>query len=432
VLERNSKATNFPSIRFLPHDVSPLTVDVPRAFFLPTSPMLSELSEGFCRRSYVLFMDHLKPVYKTPGAPPMYESFHSSRMGRSSSRMGRSWDGFTLVELLVVIAIIGVLVALLLPAVQAAREAARRMSCVNNIKNIALAVHNYHDSNKYLPFDVFDGRFGSERYPDGSQASPSSFARDKNFDGRGWIVSVLPYLEEQNLYDSLKPGFDNPSESNMNFRATARRGDGMGRQEIRDFLSRQLPVLTCPSDPSAIPTQGMFPMENVPSEFAVTSYKGVAGDTTILEHLFPFPDGQWNDAVSGTSPGCFESLGCNGLFWKMGYYDPINFKRISDGLSNTLMIGESVAEQDPHSLAYFSEGDWASCNQQFNYFSPLGLEEITSGLEWVNVRGFRSLHPGGGNFAMGDASVRFINEGVDHQLYRSLSTKDGGEMVEVP
>jgi prepilin-type N-terminal cleavage/methylation domain-containing protein len=249
VLETNSKATNFPSIRFLPHDVSPLTVDVPRAFFLPTSPMLSELSEGFCRRSYVLFMDHLKPVHKTPGAPPMYESFHSSRMGRSSSRMGRSWDGFTLVELLVVIAIIGVLVALLLPAVQAAREAARRMSCVNNIKNIALAVHNYHDSNKYLPFDV---------------------------------------------------------------------------------------------------------------------------------------------------------------------------------------IGESVAEQDPHSLAYFSEGDWASCNQQFNYFSPLGLEEITSGLEWVNVRGFRSLHPGGGNFAMGNASVRFINEGVDHQLYRSLSTKDGGEMVEVP
>jgi prepilin-type processing-associated H-X9-DG protein len=80
----------------------------------------------------------------------------------------------------------------------------------------------------------------------------------------------------------------------------------------------------------------------------------------------------------------------------------------------------------------FSEGDWASCNQQFNYFSPLGFEEITAGLEWVNVRGFRSLHPGGGNFAMGDASVRFINEGVDHQLYRSLSTKDGGEMVEVP
>ena len=348
-------------------------------------------------------------------------------------RPGRSWAGFTLVELLVVIAIIGVLVALLLPAVQAAREAARRMSCVNNIKNVALANHNYHDANDHLPFDVFDGRFGAEetRNPDGSTTpgSPSEFKRNKNFNGRGWIVSVLPFLELQNFFDSLKPGFDDPSAPSMNFAASNNNGRGMGRPEIRALLRTQLPILTCPSDPDAIPTVGFFPWPSQ-AEIAATSYKGVAGDTAVGER-FGY-DGPWTDPEFGTSPDCFETLGCNGLFWKMGYYDPIPFRRITDGLSNTLMIGESVASQDPHSSAYHSEGDWASCNMQFNYFSPSDFKTIQSTLEWADVRGFRSLHPGGGNFAMADASVRFVNEGIDHQLYRALSTKDGGEISQAP
>ncbi|MEM8944949.1 MAG: DUF1559 domain-containing protein [Planctomycetota bacterium] len=348
--------------------------------------------------------------------------------------------GFTLVELLVVIAIIGVLVSLLLPAVQAAREAARRMSCVNNIKNVALAIHNFHDANKHLPYDVNDGRFGVEKYQrpgeTEQEAAPSQFFLKRKLTGKGWIVDILPNIEEQAMYDSMKPGFDE-SLSTTQFSMNGA-GRGMGLETIREFLQIQLPVLTCPSDPSAVPTVGLFPWRDSPTtaevEFAVTSYKGVAGDTTI-GHAFN-PDGFWNDPEFGTSPDCFERLGCSGLFWKMGYYDPIKFKRISDGLSNTFMLGESVTEQDPHSSAYHAEGDWASCYMQFNYFTQSDFETIAEGsngaLEWADTRGFRSLHPGGGNFALADASVRFIAEGIDHQLYRALSTKDGGEVADVP
>ena len=350
----------------------------------------------------------------------------------NSSRQKTSGYGFTLVELLVVIAIIGVLVALLLPAVQAAREAARRMSCANNIRNVALAVHNFHDARQRIPFDVFDGLFGEENFvlPDGTEqpAPVSQFRRDQNFNGKGWIVDILPFIEEQNFFEALRPGFDDPSATNMNFIATPTNGRGMGRPEIRNFINRQLPILTCPSDPSAVPTFGMFPWgEEI--EVAVTSYKGVAGDTAVGNAFFA---GLWNDEDFGTIPDCFERLGCNGLFWKLGYYEPISFRRIADGLSTTFMIGESVASQDPHSSAYHSEGDWASCNMQFNFFSPSDFETIRSTLEWVNTRGFRSLHPGGANFALADGSVRFLAEGIEHRLYRALSTKDQGEIASLP
>ncbi|MBX3427203.1 MAG: DUF1559 domain-containing protein [Pirellulales bacterium] len=337
---------------------------------------------------------------------------------------------FTLVELLVVIAIIGVLVALLLPAVQAAREAARRMSCANNVKNVALAVQNHHDSKRRLPFGInYNTSYGREQYrlPGGGveEATPSKYVSGRNTNGKGWIVDVLPQLEQQAMYDGLKPGFDNPG-ADMRFIATATNGRGMGRPEIRQFLDDQLPVLTCPSDSSATPRLGNYHWEQVTT--AVTSYKGVVGDTALGEVFGA--GGLWSNSTYGSVPDCFETLGCNGLFWKMSYYEPINFKQISDGLSNTLMIGEAVADQDLHAMAYFSDGDWASCNMQLNYFL-LGDPELVR-QQWYDVRGFRSLHPGGVHFAMADASVQFLSEGIDHQLYRALSTRNGGEVANLP
>lgn len=349
---------------------------------------------------------------------------------RPISRPDNACRGFTLVELLVVIAIIGVLVALLLPAVQAAREAARRISCSNNIKNVALAIHNFHDTKKHIPFGInYNTGFGREQYinADGSidKPSPSKYVTGKNTNGKGWIVDILPQLEQQPMYDAIKIGWDDPSAKDMRFAATATRGRGMGRPEIREFIERQLPVLTCPSDPSAAPREGNFHWERAVT--AVTSYKGVAGDTA-LGAIFN-AGGLWSNSEWGTLPDCFETLGCNGLFWKMSYYEPISFRRISDGLSNTLMIGEAVAEQDLHAMAYFSDGDWASCNMQLNYFLPGEESDIRS--QWFDVRGFRSLHPGGVQFALADASVQFLNEGIDHTIYRAMSTKDGGEFSDL-
>lgn len=340
----------------------------------------------------------------------------------------RTRAAFTLVELLVVIAIIGVLVSLLLPAVQAAREAARRISCSNNIKNVALSIHNHHDAKKHLPFGInYNTGFGREQYRTESgteSAAASRYVLEKNTNGKGWIVDVLPYLEQQALYQGMKPGFDGSGSDNR-FIVTATNGRGMGSMAVREFMDDQLPVLTCPSDPSAVPRENNFHWERA-GETAVTSYKGVAGDTA-LGHVFG-AGGLWSNPDWGSVPDCFETLGCNGLFWKMSYYEPTNFRRISDGLSNTFMVGEAVAEQDLHGMAYFSDGDWASCNMQFNYFVP-DVSEVRD--LWYDVRGFRSLHPGGGQFALADASVHFVNEGIDHNLYRALSTKDGGETADL-
>ena len=339
-------------------------------------------------------------------------------------------SGFTLVELLVVIAIIGVLVALLLPAVQAAREAARRMSCSNNVKNIGLAIHNFHDAKKHIPFSInYNGSTGREEYRRTTgveKAAASKYVQKNNLNGKGWIVDILPQLEQQAMFNGMKLGFDDPATALMTFIATPTNGRGMGRMQVREYMDDQLPVLTCPSDQSAVPRLTNYHWPSVLT--AVTSYKGVAGDTAMGQVFGA--GGLWSNSQWGSVPDCFETLGCNGFFWKMSYYEPMNFKRVSDGLSNTLMVGEAVAEQDLHGMAYFADGDWASANMQLNFF--LVGDEALVNQRWYDVRGFRSLHPGGVQFAMADASVQFVNEGLDHAVYRALATRDGGEAVSLP
>ncbi|MDC0935990.1 DUF1559 domain-containing protein [Pirellulales bacterium] len=318
--------------------------------------------------------------------------------------------GFTLVELLVVIAIIGVLVALLLPAVQAAREAARRAQCTSNIKNVVLAMHNFHDSKKHIPYGVTQFRGNAPNY-------------DGSITGKGWIIDILPHLEAQSLYDQLKPGFNDTGDDSNDWD----KGKGMQRNEIESLMATRQSILECPSEDAA----GSVSTEMwwwIGKPVAVTTYKGVLGDNVV------WPQGENGfrnlHRSTGTVPDCHNNLrGCNGVIWRMSFADPLNFRRISDGLSNTLFVGESLPSQDFHSAAYFADGDWASCNIPLN-FTLVGLSVTELKQQWFHTRGFASRHPGGVNFARGDGSVTFLSDDIDHnQTLRPLCTRDGGEIA---
>lgn len=298
---------------------------------------------------------------------------------------------FTLVELLVVIAIIGVLVALLLPAVQAAREAARRTQCSNNLRQLGLAVHNYHDAFLYLPPSIES--FGSTM-PAGSRS------------GKGWIVSILPQLEQLPLYRQFELGFNGDMAS----------GQGISSPQCRDAMKTKLKTLQCPSDPDCNKTStAQF---QVAYEAARTNYKGVIGDTRM---------GGATSIHQGTMPDCHNTRGCNGVFYRNNAVDRLKLASITDGTSQTFFIGEDVMAENNHSAAYYSNGDYASCHAPLNYFPKPRTPN-----SWWNVISFRSLHPNGANFTMADASVRFIPQSIDYTMYRAISTKDGGEVISLP
>ena len=337
------------------------------------------------------------------------------------SRSANRGAGFTLVELLVVIAIIGTLVALLLPAVQAAREAARRMSCANNLRNIGLAILNFEQTTKVFPKGIHYGK--------DSKTGETRYEVSKEFwhipmTGKGWIVDILPYLEQQALYEGLRPGFEDTQHWDLNS------GTGMARLEIREFMRQQLPVLTCPSDPSAIVRDDVFWW--LDTEVATTSYKGMLGDNY---YAISVGNRLWRPDVAnpnapkrdGAIPDCHDGLEeCSGILWRNNYPFNISMRMVTDGTSNTIVAGEDVFEYNPAGAAYFSNGDWGSAYSPLNFFAA--SPEIARGM-WYDTRGFRSYHPGGVHFAKVDGSVQFINDTIEHQTFRALSTKAGGEIT---
>jgi dolichyl-phosphate beta-glucosyltransferase len=324
------------------------------------------------------------------GAP----TIASHEEAKPKPRVRKPSVAFTLLELLVVIVVVGLLLAMLLPAVQMAREAARRSQCQSQLRQIAMALHQYHDMHTCLPINM-------------GPWPPLGTAHSRPLNGKGWIVGILPFLDEQPLFESF---------------ATCFRGDFFAGAGIKvpaglALMQTQLHVLQCPSDGSAKRLSSIqFQWEGHP--VAVTSYKGVMGDTTIGGPL---------SIHAGSLPDCHAAGGCNGLFFRTTYSESQNLAYIVDGTSHTLLVGEDIPEHNNHSAAFYSNSDYASCHARLNY-----LPDPPTPDEWPNVMSFRSRHPKGASFCTGDGSVHFVSETIEHTLYRALSTKHGAESVQVP
>jgi prepilin-type N-terminal cleavage/methylation domain-containing protein len=318
-----------------------------------------------------------------------------------------SGRGFTLIELLVVISIIAVLIALLLPAVQQAREAARRTQCRNNLKQIGLALHNYENSYRVFPYG------SASRFPFG-RANESAF---------NWRVFISPFLDQATVFNSVSSMFGSTD-----------RGAGFvaGRAQIL-ALPEQLiiqRVWGCPSDPvSGIP---FVPYYNDPdnvasSPAAPTNYMGSAGP------LAPFSDVASCNlcGITGTICPCERdgyhygpSGKCPGMFSMYGHR--LAFKDIPDGSSNTLFVGESTilptgGTRGNRYAAWM--GLW-QCST-----TTAGINWPGRGNSWRGGSGFSSHHVGGAHFLLVDGSVRFLSDSTNLMLFGQLGTRDGGETL---
>jgi len=321
---------------------------------------------------------------------------------RPRARVRRA--AFTLVELLVVIAIIGILVALLLPAVQAAREAARRMQCGNNLKQIALATHNYHDTHKAFPAG-------------GVTIGPCCGTLSRGT----WTIAILPFVELQTLYDQYDQNYFNE--------------DVVNRAVVQTFTS----VFVCPSDintkvldqPASGPGSGIF--------YAPGSYRAVSGRTrgSVAGDSYADCSQIWSDgAYPFFNRGVLHHVGTSSSSGMASYE---TMASIIDGTSNTIMIGEYHTRTNNRRRTFWAY-TYTSYNQSSVTVGPGGgsrclLPDYTRCASLGNSnpckRGWASLHPQNIMFARADGSVRPIATNVNIDLLGNMATICQGEALVV-
>ncbi len=317
--------------------------------------------------------------------------FHQTQ-SRSRPRFRRKNQiGFTLVELLVVIAIIGVLVGLLLPAVQAAREAARRMSCSNNLKQLALGIHNYESSFRQFPPGYLH-KFGE----------PGSMYL-ANHQGFSWGSAILPHIEQAALYDTIH--FDRPTF------------------DIENLSAREtsLPTFLCPSDTYS---EGEFVIRDdslTPVlRYAGASYAANWGPSTSAVNLDDTP------------------LESDGVFFRNSN---LRHADILDGLSNTLALGERtngplpVSTPSPGGHSNFETAWFAAVHDRDDFEDDHGhmvLFETQFRPNQIDGddKGLSAPHVGLAQFALCDGSVRAITQEIDAEIYNALGSRNGGEVID--
>jgi prepilin-type N-terminal cleavage/methylation domain-containing protein/prepilin-type processing-associated H-X9-DG protein len=337
--------------------------------------------------------------------------------------------GFTLVELLVVIAIIGILVSLLLPAVQAAREAARRIKCANNLKQYGIGLHNYHDVYNTLP-------------PGGLW---NVSATDWGHPAISWQVRVMPFMEQQALYDKVDMDFMNYNKPNADLDNAGIRDVGYGSimqqppQAWRNLHATEVPYLMCPSDegPDEI------------NDWAQTSYGGSLGSQATVSadancNVYYVRGIHYEDLIWNADHGnTWRKQDVSGLFSRMGFEDKVNLSSILDGTSNVIMIGEQLGNCHDHNYgaAWYYNGfgnAHTGTATPINVFTTCATSQADAIQRrypfpqcWVKSNwnlswGFRSRHKQGSQFVFADGSVQFLPQTIDYMTYQYLGGRQDG------
>lgn len=288
----------------------------------------------------------------------------------------RARPAFTLIELLVVIAIIAILMGLLLSAVQKVREAAARAKCLNNVKQIALALHNHHDTYGYFPPGI---RF--------------------NTPTRSWVPDILPFIEQQNVSYDLKQDWDAPAN--------------------RAAIQARLKLFICPSSPRSIEyDNATFPAFNMGiGDYTVTH--GVNSGYCLLAGWPIIQPADWNGIMG---------------------YEPCRIAHITDGTSSTFLVVEDAGRPDlwrmgRKAIGSSYSGGWADPNYELaldgsdTLYTGQGQGFGTCVMNCTNDNEVYSFHPGGAIMAYADGSVRFLRDTIRPQVFAALTTKAGDEVI---
>ena len=313
--------------------------------------------------------------------------------------MNRSRNtGFTLVELLVVITIIGILIALLLPAVQAAREAARRLQCTNNLKQAGLALHNYHTA---------QGAF-----PPGGVGRPGGTTTESG--GFSYLVMILPYLEQNQVYDDINLF--------------------VGHDTSQNEWLREVPMSAffCPS-------RGPEGYDSATGQYPPTVL-GIRDDVWYFAHYIATMGAKGENLYDGTTYPIEPPLEAGGftLTGILTRDSGTRLSRIYDGSSSTMMVGEHSWKSNvyrPWTNGIGNSGGGMHAGMLKNVFYPMhsvGWDACQQDTTTCNDASFGSLHPGGANFLFGDGSVHFLSENIELKIFKALATKDSGEVADVP